>query len=217
MSAVVRHRVWDVPTRVVHWALAVGVAFQWISGEYDLVPMQWHYVVGYALFVLVLFRIVWGFVGSESARFSSFVRGYGAVVRYARAVAEGPVAQAGHNPLGAWSVLALLASLLIQAVSGLWTSDDILEQGPLVAGASEPVVAWMSTIHRTNERVLLVLIVLHLGAVAWHAFARREDLVRAMVDGSKTLEHDPGLRFVPAWRAMVVFAACAAVVYAIVR
>ena len=200
-----RHRVWDAPVRVVHWAIVAGVAVQYASGELGLFSMRVHAWVGYALLALVVFRIAWGFVGSDSARFARFVRGPRAAFAHLRAV---HAAHPGHNPLGAWSVLALLASLALQAISGLWTSDEILEQGPRVAGAGGALVDAMSTIHRVNQKVLLALVALHLVAVAWHAFVRREDLVRAMLDGRKTLDADPGLGFA-SWRRALAAAAFA--------
>jgi cytochrome b len=219
MSATARHRVWDGPTRIVHWLLAIGVPFQYLSGELDLVPMRWHYVVGYALLGLVLFRVAWGFLGSDTARFARFFRPVGATLRYARSVVSpsGHVGRiAGHNPLGAWSAIAMLACLVVQSVTGLWTTDDILESGPRVNGAGAALVEAMSTIHRVNQKVLLGLVVLHLVAVAWHAWLLREDLVRAMLDGRKALDADPALRFVSWGRAAVVAALGAAAAYALV-
>lgn len=212
-----RHRVWDVPVRVVHWAIVAGVALQYASGEFDLLSMRVHALVGYALLALVLFRIAWGFVGSDSARFGAFVRGPGAALAYLRTLRTSRAGHPGHNPLGAWSTLALLASLALQAVSGLWTSDDILEQGPRVDGASAALVDAMGSIHRINEKVLLGLVALHVVAVAWHALARREDLLRAMFDGRKTLEADPRLRFASHGRALAVGAFAALAVWWLVR
>lgn len=219
MSETARHRVWDAPTRIVHWLLAVGVAFQYLSGEFRLVPMQWHYAIGYTLLGLLLFRLAWGFVGSDSARFARFFHGPAAMARYARNMfsPSGQVERtAGHNPLGAWSALAMLACLLVQSVTGLWTTDDILEQGPRVEGASAALVEAMSTIHRANQKLLLGLVVLHLVAVAWHAWLLRQDLVRAMFDGKKVLDADPALRFASWRRALAVAAIGAAATYALV-
>ena len=219
MSAPLRHRVWDAPTRIVHWLLAIGVALQYLTGELKLLPMQWHYAIGYTLLGLLLFRLAWGFVGSDSARFANFFRGFGATLRYARSMVSPsghPERIAGHNPLGAWSALAMIAGLVVQSVTGLWTTDDILEQGPRVEGASAALVEAMSTIHRINQKVLLGLVVLHLVAVLWHAWLLREDLVRAMFDGRKALDADPGLRFESWTRAAVVAAIAAATTYALV-
>ena len=219
MNTTARHRVWDAPTRIVHWLLAVGVVLQYLTGELKLVPMQWHYATGYTLLGLLLFRLAWGFVGSDSARFARFFHGPRAMGRYALAMfsPSGHVERiAGHNPLGAWSALAMIACLLVQSVTGLWTTDDILEQGPRVEGASAALVEWMSTIHRVNQKVLLGLVVLHLLAVVWHAWLLREDLVRGMFDGRKALDADPVLRFASWGRAAGVAALGAAATYALV-
>jgi len=227
VSAIERHRVWDAPTRLVHWLLALGVVFQWLSGKYELVPMLWHYYVGYSLLALLVFRIMWGLAGSDTARFVRFVGGPAAALRYVSSVATAMRAgasdgerrahlHAGHNPIGAVSAIALLASTLLQAVSGLYASDDILDAGPLVAGASAATVGAMSAIHRTNEYALVVLVAVHVAAVAWHARRLDEDLVRAMIDGRKSLPAAPGLRFAPNSRALVLFALAAALVYLVV-
>ena len=228
MTAVDRHLVWDAPTRVVHWLIALGVAFQWLSGKYGLVSMTWHYRVGYALLALLVFRIAWGFAGSDSARFVRFVRGPAEIARYASRVAAALRAapgddvarhahrHAGHNPIGAWSALALLASTLLQAISGLYASDDILAAGPLAGGASAATVGAMTAIHHWNEWVLIVLIGIHVTAVAWHARMLDEDLVRAMLDGRKSLAAAPALEFAPASRALALLALSIALVWLVV-
>ncbi|HVF34247.1 MAG TPA: cytochrome b/b6 domain-containing protein [Candidatus Saccharimonadia bacterium] len=228
MSALGRHLVWDLPTRVVHWLIALGVTFQWLSGKYELVPMAWHYLVGYVLLALLVFRIAWGFVGSDSARFARFVRGPAEIARYASRVAAALRAapddeaarhahlHAGHNPIGAWSALALLASTLLQAISGLYASDDILAAGPFAGDASAATVAAMTAIHHANEWVLLALVVVHVAAVAWHARMLDEDLVRAMLDGRKLLAAEPALRFAPASRALALLALSIALVWLVV-
>lgn len=228
MTALVRHPVWDAPTRIVHWLIALGVAFQWLSGKYELVPMAWHYLVGYALLALLGFRIAWGFAGSDSARFARFVRGPAAIARYTRRVAAAMRAapddeaarhahlHAGHNPIGAWSAIALLAATLLQAISGLYASDDILAAGPLAGGASAATVGAMTAIHQWNEWLLLALVVVHVAAVAWHARVLDEDLVRAMLDGRKSLATDPALRFASPWRALALLALSIALVWLVV-
>lgn len=216
MSAPARYRVWDAPTRVVHWLLVLGFAFQYLSGELGLASMDWHAYVGYALLALLLFRIAWGFAGSDSARFARFVQGPRAAYAYARDVrAAGRFP--GHNPLGGLSTLVLLALLLLQAISGLYTSDDVLAAGPLADGASAAVVEAMGSIHRINQKILLGFVALHVIAVAWHALVPREDLVRAMFDGRKTLDADPALDFASWTRAALLFAGAAALVYAVVE
>ncbi len=130
--------VWDLPTRLFHWTLVVLILLQYLSGEFGLLPMEWHYWLGYATLALVVFRVLWGFCGSRTSRFAAFVRGPATVARYAIDSLHGRAAHVvGHNPLGGWSVLLMLASVLVQSVSGLFASDDLVESGPFAARVSD--------------------------------------------------------------------------------
>ena len=212
-----RYRVWDLPTRIFHWAVAALVLAQWCSAEWNLLSMDWHFRLGYALLALVLFRIAWGFVGSESARFSRFLAGPTQVADYAPSLARrAPSAQPGHNPLGGWAVVAMLLVLLAQSVTGLFSTDDISLYGPLSERVSAELADEMTSIHKSLTDVLVILIGLHLTAVAWYSAWKRDGLVAAMVTGRKVLAVDPSLRFAGLGRAVVVFALCAGVVWAVV-
>ena len=125
------YNVWDLPVRVFHWSLVVLIPLAWWTGEEG--KFDWHSWVGYSLLVLVVTRIIWGVVGSRHARFTDFLRGPGAIRGYLKGE---PAATPGHNPLGGWAVVALLSVLLLQAVSGLFNSDDVLYNGPLYYAAS---------------------------------------------------------------------------------
>lgn len=208
-------RVWDLPTRLFHWALVALIALQYASGEFGWLSMEWHFRLGYATLALVLFRVLWGFAGSQTSRFGDFVRGPRAVLRYAADLVRGRAVHApGHNPLGGWSVLLMLASVALQAATGLLASDDISEEGPLVARASSAVVAWATWLHHANRYVLVALIGLHVLAVLMHAVMRGENLVAPMVHGRA--RGAGTLRFVPAWRALVALAISAGLVWALV-
>ncbi len=115
-------RVWDLPTRLFHWALAIsivlGIVFVKIGGN----AIQWHAYCGYAALALILFRLIWGFVGSWHARFANFIPSPSRLITFLRGETDGGL---GHNPLGALSVIALLAVVLIQALTGLFADDDI--------------------------------------------------------------------------------------------
>jgi cytochrome b len=205
-------RVWDLPTRLFHWSLAVLIAAQYASGEFGILSMEWHFRLGYATLALVVFRVLWGFAGSRTSRFASFVRGPGAVFGYARDVLAGRAAAGtGHNPLGGWSVLLMLASVAVQSVSGLFSTDDLTETGPLAGRVSDAAVEWMTHVHHVNRWVLLLLIVLHLVAVLLHWTLRRENLVAPMWHGRARGVVAP-MRAVSPWRALVLFAASAAAV-----
>jgi cytochrome b len=197
--------VWDLPTRLFHWTLVVLIALQYLGGEFDLLPMEWHFRFGYATLVLLLFRILWGFFGSSTSRFGAFLRGPGAVVRYARdGFRAGADARVGHNPLGGWSVLLMIASVVLQAVSGLFSSDDLTETGPLAARVSDATVAWMTRVHHINRYVLLILIVLHIVAITLYWTFRRENLVAPMVHGRRDVVASANVRIVSTWRAFAL-------------
>lgn len=209
-------RVWDLPTRMFHWLLVALIGLQYASGEFGWPAMRWHYYGGYATLALVLFRVLWGFAGSQSSRFRDFLRGPRAVLRYVAALRHGDTShRAGHNPLGGWSVVAMLASIALQATSGLFASDDISEDGPLVARASAATVAFMTRVHGWNRYVLLALLVLHLCAIAAYA-VRGAHLLAPMLRGHARDVDARLLRFVPAWRALVLGIVAAGVVWALV-
>ena len=210
-------RVWDLPTRIFHWSLVALILLQYATGEFGLLSMQWHYLFGYATLALIVFRVLWGFLGSDTSRFAHFVRSPLAVFHYARALVGGEARrEAGHNPLGGWSVLLMLALVSLQAVSGLFTTDDVTEEGPLVARVSDATITLMTSIHHLGRYLLLALIALHVGAVVMHWVVRRENLVSPMLDGRAPLEVAQPLRFVPAWRALGLLLLSAASIWALV-
>jgi len=175
--------VWDLPVRIAHWLFVLCVAGSWLTHQAGVQWFGWHRRFGFATLVLVSFRIVWGFVGTRHARFANFLRGPRAVVVYLRrGGAEEPV---GHNPLGALSVVALLALLLVQAVTGLFANDEIVNVGPFYGWVSPATSNRLTALHHANADWLLALIGLHIVAVGWYGLARRKPLLRAMVTGRK--------------------------------
>lgn len=197
--------VWDLPTRLFHWSLVVLILLQYASGEFDLLPMEWHYWLGYATLALIVFRVLWGFLGSTTSRFAEFVRGPGAVARYACASVRGREEPfVGHNPLGGWSVLLMLACIAVQSISGLFASDDLTESGLLASRVSDETVKWMTRVHNVNRYVLLMLIVLHISAVLLHWAIRHENLVAPMLHGRKRIESASSTRLASTWRALAL-------------
>ncbi|MBS0371839.1 MAG: cytochrome b/b6 domain-containing protein [Proteobacteria bacterium] len=183
-----RQRIWDLPIRLFHWSLVASVAFAYVSGKIGGNLIEWHGRAGYLIVGLVIFRIVWGFVGSATARFASFVRGPGAIRAYLRGEWRG----IGHNPIGALSVLGLLALVGAQAATGLFTNDDIAFQGPLAdlvgKDASDSFHSW----HAWLQNGLLALIVLHVGAIAFYLRVKGENLVKPMITGWQEVDaHTP--------------------------
>ncbi len=209
-GATVRARLWDGPTRLVHWALVVLLGFSWWSAETD--RLQWHRWSGYAVLGLVAFRLLWGFAGSGSARFASFVRGPAAMLAYVRTLPRRVhEVVPGHNPLGAWSVVAILLVLAAQTVTGLFAVDiDAFEAGPLSDRVDFDTGRLFAKWHHWSFTALQVLVVLHLVAVAFYLFYKRANLIGPMITGYRRVRTDPGLVFAPLWRAAVATLVAAA-------
>jgi len=197
-------RLWDGPTRVVHWALVLVIGFAWWSAEND--KLEWHRWAGYSALGLLVFRLIWGFVGSATAQFANFVKGPQATLAYlktlpGRRYAETP----GHNPLGAWSVLAILTVLVAQVVTGLFAVDiDAFEAGPLSDRVDFDTGRLFSKWHEWSFTALQVLVAAHLAAVAFYLVYKRTNLVGPMITGRGRFARDPGLTFAPAWRVALV-------------
>lgn len=174
--------VWDLPVRIFHWALVLLVICQVTTAQIGGNAMEYHALGGYAILALVLFRMVWGFVGGRHARFASFLRGPSAVWGYLRGRSPQVI---GHNPAGGWSVMLMLASLLTQAVTGLFANDDIMMEGPLAKHVSGDTSAFATQIHDVNSIVLLSLIAMHLLAVLFYLFGKKQNLIGPMLTGRK--------------------------------
>jgi cytochrome b len=179
-------RVWDIPTRLFHWLLVGLVIFSFITGKIGVTTMKYHEWSGFAILVLVGFRLVWGFIGGQQSRFGTFVKGPSAVIRYASSLlSKNSMRHIGHNPLGGWSIIAMLISLLIQAGTGLFANDDILTVGPLYDLVSKKTSDWLTGIHQLNQNLLLVLVVIHIGAVIFYLIAKGDNLIKPMITGNK--------------------------------
>jgi cytochrome b len=204
--------VWDLPLRVTHWALALAVAGSFATHYAGIEWFTWHRRCGYAVLVLTVFRVIWGIVGTRHARFANFVRGPMAVLQYLRGQAATPV---GHNPLGALSVLALLALLLLQAGSGLFANDEIMSMGPFYGWIAPEFSNRITSLHRNSSDVLLALVALHVAAIAWYARVRGEWLVLPMVTGRKPATELPAGEAITHSRTLLAVAIVAALACAL--
>lgn len=179
-----RIRVWDLPTRLFHWSLVLLVTGSVIAAKMGGNMMDWHARSGLAIVGLLAFRLAWGVVGSTYARFAHFVRGPRAILAYLRGQWHG----AGHNPLGALSVLAMLALLIAQAFTGLFANDDIAFNGPLYALVSKSESNALTAWHFRFEYPLYILVGLHVATVAFYSWWKKEPLVPAMVTGNTPVD-----------------------------
>jgi cytochrome b len=180
-------RVWDLPTRLFHWALAACIVGLVVTANIGGNWMNWHLRLGYSVLTLLLFRVCWGFVGGHWSRFGSFIYAPSTLWRYLRG--QGVAAhRVGHSPLAALSVFALLAVLLAQVGTGLMSDDEIAFSGPLTRFVSGDTVAAATGYHKNIGKFLVIgLVVLHLAAIVFYKLARKQALVRAMVVGDKQL------------------------------
>lgn len=175
-----RIRIWDGPTRIFHWTLVLLIPAMWWTAKNEQIAL--HVTLGLAMLVLLLFRIIWGFIGSSTARFGTFLKGPRGVMSHLRG--DGP-AGIGHNALGGWSVAAMLLVLVAQVGLGLFAEDDDgLVAGPLSSLVSAETAETLTDRHEFMFNVLLALIALHIVAVLYYALVKRRNLVGPMITGS---------------------------------
>jgi cytochrome b len=188
-DAAIEVRVWDLPTRAFHWALALCVGFSVLSAHLGGNALVWHFRCGYAVFALLVFRLVWGVVGGRWSRFSTFVYRPSTVLRYLRGGSEPHEHHdVGHSPLGAFSVFALLGLLALQVGTGLFADDEIANTGPLikfVSGTTSLALTWW---HKdVGQWLLVALVAVHVGAILFYLLRLRRNLLRPMIVGDKRL------------------------------
>lgn len=206
-------RVWDLPVRLFHWSLVICVCGSWFSAEQGLSGTTMHRWFGYTTLTLVLFRLIWGLIGSPWARFGSFLFPPWDILRYVRSLpAKTPLRYTGHNPLGGLMVLFLLFLLLVQAISGLFANDDLFLEGPLYPLVSNALSDGLTTLHKLNFNLLGAAILVHVAAVLYYLTRKRENLITPMFTGRKHTEDPesmPDLPFASLWKALLVLALCA--------
>jgi len=185
----VRVRVWDLPTRLFHWALAACVLCSIVSAKIGGNAMVWHLRFGYVVLTLLAFRLLWGFFGGRWSRFASFIYAPAATLRYLRGESRADEHHhVGHNPLGAFSVFGFLALLLLQVSTGLVADDEISNTGPLVKLVSGATSSLATSWHKSfGQWLIITLIVLHLAAIGFYWLRHRRDLVTPMLHGDKPL------------------------------
>lgn len=181
-----RNMVWDWTIRLFHWLLVLAIPLLWWTAEEGM--MDWHRRLGLTMFFLILFRLVWGVVGTWTARFMPMIRRLGSLPTYVRALfARQHKPSFGHSPIGTVSVFVLLAALCIQVGTGLFAVDvDGLESGPLSILISFKTGRELADFHELNFDILVILIALHITAIAVYRFVFKDDLVKPMVTGHRS-------------------------------
>jgi cytochrome b len=222
-----RIRVWDLPVRLFHWVLVALMVLSYVTGQAGNEWMKLHFWSGYAILTLIVFRIAWGFVGSTTARFSSFVKGPGAFFGHLKEMLghERP-REVGHNPVGGAMVVALLLAVLLQASTGLFSADtdEGTVTGPLALKVADKVVDKATAFHHFWINVILVMVALHVLAAVAYLVWKRQNLIGAMLTGHKPRadvvapgEPVPTISFGSGRLALSLLIAAAALVYFIVR
>lgn len=212
-------RVWDLPIRLFHWLLVIAIIGLFTTGKLGGNWMQWHERIGYFVLGLILFRVIWGVVGNYHARFSNFVRGPSSVWMYFRSLIKGESPKhVGHNPMGALSVVVFLIVIGVQAVTGLFADDDIMLRGPYASTVGGKLSSFFTNIHKLNSDVILVLIGVHLAAILFYFFVKKDNLTKPMVTGVKSsmdahFEAKMHEKARPYWLSWFVVTLAAAVVY----
>jgi cytochrome b len=197
--------------------LVLLVTVSFVTGKLGGTAMLYHEWSGAAILVLVFFRVLWGFMGGMPSRFVTFMRGPRKVFDYARSLlGKDHDPYLGHNPMGAWSIVAMLMALLVQAGTGLFANDDILTEGPLFHWVSKDTSDWLTRIHHMNQNILIGLVALHLGAIVFYWVVKRENLIAPMITGCKRWSEVVDTAGAGPGKALLLAAILAAVVYFVI-
>ena len=181
-------RVWDAPTRLFHWLLTIAVVALVVTANVGGSAMEWHFWLGYAVLALLFFRLAWGFLGGHWSRFSSFLYTPKDVLSYLRGTTN-QADRVGHNPVGALSVYAFLAMLMLQSISGLFSDDEIFTTGPfahLISGEWVSNATWYHT--DIGQYILMALVAIHVSSILFYWLKKKQNLLTPMLTGDKVLD-----------------------------
>ncbi|MEP3197281.1 MAG: cytochrome b/b6 domain-containing protein [Lentilitoribacter sp.] len=204
-------KVWDVYIRIFHWLLLICILVSFISFRLD--EMDIHFISGHCVLALLIFRVIWGVIGSRTALFHTFIKGPGAILNYVKnPSSEKFKGMIGHSPIAALSVIAMLVVILVQVGTGLISDDEILLQGPLAKYVSGDMSYQATTYHGINAKLIIGLIVLHLAAIAFYRFIKKDNIVKPMVSGQKEVTEDYAEKVPPLDEKKLIVAAMAILV-----
>ncbi|MEP2979826.1 MAG: cytochrome b/b6 domain-containing protein [Lentilitoribacter sp.] len=204
-------KVWDVYIRIFHWLLLICILVSFISFRLD--EMDIHFISGHCVLALLIFRVIWGVIGSRTALFHTFIKGPGAILNYVKnPSSEKFKGMIGHSPIAALSVIAMLVVISVQVGTGLISDDEILLQGPLAKYVSGDMSYQATTYHGINAKLIIGLIVLHLAAIAFYRFIKKDDIVKPMVIGQKEVTEDYAEKAPPLDEKKLIVAAMAILV-----
>ena len=176
-------KVWDLPLRLFHWSLVLVFAGLWYTGENA--DLERHFLLGKIMIGLLVFRLLWGIVGSQTARFSRFPLHPASSLQYLKGTYKESF---GHNPVGSWSVVLILSLLTLQTITGLFANDGVIDEGPLVQFIATDLSDFITSIHRQVFEILLVVLPVHIAAALFYQFVKKQPLITAMITGKKELE-----------------------------
>jgi cytochrome b len=184
-------RIWDLPTRLFHWSLTLCVVLLIMTGKVGGDAMVWHFRLGYTVFALLAFRFVWGLVGGHWSRWLQLPLAPRHVLAYLQGRSDLST-NAGHNPIGSWSVLLMLLTLSLQVSTGLISDDEIANVGPLSSLAPDAWILWATHWHKSwGQWFIFCLVLVHVLAILWYSIYKHQSLVSAMLHGDKILPHKP--------------------------
>lgn len=209
--------VWDLPLRLFHWLFALAITASYITAKLGIDWMQYHFYLGYLTLGLLLFRIIWGFIGPRHARFSSFLEKPAAVWAYAKGMLDRHShPSVGHNPVGGLMVILMLVLVAVQTTTGLFTTDTIIWTGPYYPSVSSATASLLSTAHNVNFNLILAAVGLHVLAIIYYRVFKKQSLVSAMFTGYKPAALVPENHAISSsqlLKALIVSAISSGVVY----
>jgi cytochrome b len=187
-------RVWDLPIRLFHWLLVACIIGSLVSIHLFDSAVELHAYFGYCILTLLLFRVIWGFVGSRHARFASFIPNRQSILNYLQGRSPRFL---GHNPIGALSVFTLLLVLCVQVITGLFVDDEIAFQGPLAKYVPSAIVSFLSEIHEGNQVIIYTLITIHVADIWYYKKFKGENLIKPMITGDKEIDPSEEANYLP--------------------